>query len=218
MQTAGKQRARLVSPEYWFHDLIRVTGGPPGLLWFRPKKLYADDAAREKIRGGALIISNHATNFDPLYLMLTVWYRRHHFVCLRSFFNGRFQSWLFRHFLCIPIDRENASLETIRTITDHLRRGELVSMFPEGHITRENEAASLRGGMVLIASQAGTPIIPVHICKRAHWYSRLRVVIGAPVSPASPDGGRPGMQQLEQLVGRLENEMKRLASLAGENR
>ena len=177
MQTAGKQRARLVSPEYWFHDLIRVTGGPPGLLWFRPKKLYADGAAREKIRGGALIISNHATNFDPLYLMLTIWYRRH-----------------------------------------HLRRGELVSMFPEGHITRENEAASLRGGMVLIASQAGTPIIPVHICKRAHWYSRLRVVIGAPVSPASPDGGRPGMQQLEQLVGRLENEMKRLASLAGESR
>ncbi len=214
MQTADKRRAPLLSPHYWLHDLIRVTAGIPGIIWFRPKKIYADEAAKARIRGGALIISNHATNFDPVYLMLTIWYRRHHFVALRSFFNGRFLGWLFRHFLCIPIDRENASLETIRTITDHLKRGQVVTMFPEGHITKENEAAALRGGMVLIASQAEVPIIPVHICRRAHWYSRLRVVIGAPVNPVAQCGGRPGMQQLEQLVSRLENDMKRLASLA----
>lgn len=216
-QKSGKQP--LFALKYLAYDFIKVTAALPGLIWLRPRWIYAAPEAREYLRGGALVIANHVGFLDPVYLMYAIWYRRHRFVCGKEFFESKAR-WFFRAFRCIPIDRENFGLDSLRLIADELRAGSVVTMFPEGHISADGgeEIAAFKPGMVLMALQGRAPVVPVYFQPRKHWYSRLRVVIGAPVSPASPDGGRPGMQQLEQLVGRLENEMKRLASLAGESR
>ena len=35
---------------YLFYDFIKVTAAIPGLLWLRPKKIYATEKAKEKIK------------------------------------------------------------------------------------------------------------------------------------------------------------------------
>ena len=62
---------------------------------------------------------------DPVYVMFTVWYRRVRFVCLKEFFEGRFRSLIFRLARCIPIDRENVSVDTLREIVGALKGGEV---------------------------------------------------------------------------------------------
>lgn len=119
------------------YDFVLVTASP-ALLWFRPKKIYENENAKKKVRGGALMISNHNSMVDPMYLMLCIWYRRHHYVCAKELYSTPFRRWLFTQFLTIPIDRENFGMSSFKEITGRLKKGDLCVIFPEGHVVREN--------------------------------------------------------------------------------
>lgn len=170
------------------YDLVKVIAGIPGLIWHRPKIYYENDAARARIKTGALVIANHLGFIDPVYLMYAIWYRRHHFICLKKVFEGKL-GWLFRLFLCIPIDKENFSIDSFHAIVDHLKNEELVTMFPEGKVNDgSGEMAQFKSGAVLMAFQSGKPIIPIYILPKKHWYERIRVIIGAPIVISAKNG------------------------------
>ena len=177
------KKSRVLSFKYILYDFIRFTAFP-GVLWFRPKRLYASEAAKRKIRGGALVICNHMGRFDPMYLMMGIWYRRHHFIAATELFRKNFTRKLFtKGFHCIEIDRENFGISTFKTIVEHLHAGELVSMFPEGRVnfSESGELQAFKSGMVLMAFKGGVPIVPVYLQRRKHFYSRLVVAIGEPI-------------------------------------
>lgn len=214
MRNGEKKQNSVFSLRYWFYDFVKITSALPGLLAFRPKRIYETPQARKKLRGGALLIANHVGFTDPVYLMLTIWYRRHHFICIEDFFRSKAR-WLFVHFLCIPIDRENFSMDSFREITGHLQAGEIVSMFPEGHVndTPDGAVSSFKSGMVLMAMRSGVPIVPIYVRKPNHWYERLVVVIGEPVDITKQYGSRPSFAQVEELAALLHNkeiELKKL--------
>lgn len=209
-----KKKAKLFSLQYLFVDFVRITGAIPTLLWYRPKYIYENQAAKEKIRGGALLISNHNCFFDPIYIMLALWYRRHHIVCNQEFYNTK-AKWFLEHVLCIPIDIENTGFQTMQEINRHLVNGEMVSMFPEGHINDgSGELRGFKSGMVLMAMRAKVPIVPVYVRAHTPRSSRLKVVIGEPVDINKMFDDRPSMSQIEEVTEILfqkENELKELA-------
>ncbi len=198
---------------YLLFDFIRITA-IPGLLWFRPKYLYAGESARKRIRGGAIVMANHTGIFDPVYLMLAIWYRRLHFICAREFFDGKFTSWLFRQFHCIPIDRESFSMESLRRITEELRQGHVVSIYPEGRINTGEQLSPFKSGMVLMALKSECPIVPVYIRPRRHWYSRLVVCVGDRIDVKEALGPRPSLRRMDEMAALLEEREKELAALA----
>lgn len=169
------------------YDFVRVTAALPGLIIFRPKIIYISDKAKanKKMKGGNLIISNHITMVDPMYLMLGLWRRRHHFIATKELFDSKFKHWLFtKAFMCIEIDRENFSFMTLKEITRNLKEGNIVSIFPEGRVNTNSEGiADFKGGSVMMALMSGTPIIPVYIKRRSHWYNRLVIAMGEPINP-----------------------------------
>ena len=197
---------------YLLYDFIRLTA-MSGMLLFRPKRIYADDSARRRIRGGAIVIANHFGHFDPIFLMLAIWYRRHHFVCIKDFFDGRFRNWLFTQFHCIPIDRENFSMASLHQITDELKQGHLISMYPEGKVNTSSQIAPFKSGVALIAYRSGKPIIPVYISPRKHWYSRLVVGIGSAVYAAEALGAQPSLANINKVIANLEDAERSLAAL-----
>lgn len=214
-----KNKAKLFSLRYWFYDFVKLTAALPGLIWFRPKWIYENEAARKRIRGGALIIANHGGFFDPICVMTAIWYRRHHFVCDKMFFQGK-KRWLFERFLCIPVDRENVGMDLLRTVADELKAGSLVSLFPEGHVQEESGGAGLasfKSGVVLMALQGKAPIVPVYCRPKPHWWSRLRMVIGEPVDLNERYGKRPSLSQIEKISETLRAKEVELAALANKS-
>lgn len=197
---------------YFFYDFVRLTA-MSGMLLFRPKRLYADESARRRIRGGAIIIANHFGHFDPIFLMMAIWYRRHHFVCIKDFFDGKFRNWLFTQFHCIPIDRENFSMASLRQITEELRQGHLISMYPEGKVNTSSQIAPFKSGVALIAYRSGKPIIPVYIPPRKHWYDRLIVGIGPAMYVAEALGAQPSLANISKVIADLEETEQNLAAL-----
>ena len=176
------KKNRAVSLKYLGYDIIRFSAAP-GLLWFRPKKYYLHEEDKKRIKGGALIISNHITVFDPMYLMLTIISRRHHSIIAEELIESKFKRWLFtKCFLCLPINRNKATFGQIKDIITNLKNGNMVTMFPEGKINESPEGIqSFKSGMVMMASRGNVPIIPVYIKRRKHFYSRLRVAFGSPI-------------------------------------
>ena len=202
---------KLFSPKYWFFDLVKVTA-VPGLLWLRPKWQYESPEARRRIRGGALIASNHTSHLDPVYLQFAVGYRRQRFVCMKEFYAKPFWRWVFSHFLCIPVDRENVSMKTMREVSDALQDGWVVSIFPEGHIT-DGQTGIFKTGVILMAAQGKCPIIPVYIRKPERWWKRLRICIGEPVDVVGICGGKPNLRQMKEISEMLRNKEERLEAL-----
>jgi len=204
---------------YFFYDFVKVTAGLPGLLWFRPKVWYENDRARERINGGALLIANHSGMLDPISMQLAVWYRRHHFICLKVFFEKPVSAWLFKRFHCIPVDRENFGMETLREIVAVLREDKLVSMFPEGRMVGDTaHTETFKSGMVLMAAMSRKPIIPMYIAPRKHFYSRLHVVIGEPEDIVPASGPLPSLVEIEKITAYLHDHEERLRAIYQEKR
>lgn len=215
MKKKNADRQPLFSWSNLLYDFTKLTAALPGLLWLRPKWLYENKAAKKRLRGGNLVISNHAGFFDPVYVMAAVWYRRHRFICTKEFFESKAR-WLFRGFHCIPVDRENFGIDTLRQISGALKAGSIVSIFPEGHINDgSGEMASFKSGMVLMALQGKAPIVPIYCRPPAHWYNRLRLVIGEPIDIVASCGSRPSFSQIDgivEMLQRKEEELKHIAN------
>lgn len=199
---------------YLFYDFVKITAAIPGLLWFRMRKVYATEKAKEKIKGGALLISNHSGDIDPILLMFAVWYRRHHFIATTELFNSKIKRFMFEHFHCIEIDKENVSMKTFREIVDHLQNGKIVSMFPEGHLTRNEDVQKFKSGVVLMAVTAKKPIVPIYVKKRKSFWQRQCVVIGEPINPMEAFHKMPSLADMEKIAESLREKEKELKNIA----
>ena len=173
------KKSPVISFKYFFYDFARFNGWPL-LLLFRPKKIYISKEAKKPLKGGLVLMSNHISLRDPLYILVSILSRRHHFVAAKEIMQTKFTRWLFKKaFLCLEIDRENFSLGSLREINNHLLMGDMVTMFPEGHVNvTPEEINQFKGGIVMMAYKTHSPIVPVYITKRKHWWNRLRIFIG----------------------------------------
>ena len=194
-------KTKLFSKTYLLYDFAKITAAIPGLIGFRPKIIFENDEARKAIRGAAILIGNHTGYLDPVYMQFAIWYRRHHFICAKEFFEGK-KKFFFKNFLCIPIDRDNFGIDSFREIISHLKQGELVSMFPEGKIT--DGLKSFKSGMILMALQSGAPIIPMYIKRQTKWKERLTMAIGEPIFVSEHQGTKFNISGIEAATEELQ--------------
>ncbi|MBQ4179311.1 MAG: 1-acyl-sn-glycerol-3-phosphate acyltransferase [Ruminococcus sp.] len=195
-------------------DLIRITGALPGLVWLRPKIRYTAKQAKKRLRGGVLVIANHTSFIDPACMMYVLWYRRLYFVCHQAFVETKAGPFFRAAGCLIPINADNFSVGSFRSITESLRDGKAVTLFPEGHVNKGDEMLEFKSGMVLISMQSKRPIVPVYLKPRRHWYSRLKAVVGEPVDITSLSEGRPAFSKIQEVTAQLKKREEELEAFA----
>lgn len=209
------KKAPLISIKYFFYDFIRLTGWPL-LLFFRPKKIYVSKEAKCGFKGGFILMANHNSMKDPFYLIASLFSRRHHFITTNEVCSTRWKRFLFKTcFLCIEINREQFSMSSFKEITKLLEMGNMVSMFPEGHINVEqDELNPFKGGIVMMAYKANVPIRPVYLEKRKHWYSRLRLYVGEKFTVKEHLNGKSfNSNTVKEIANELQQKEKELEIL-----
>ncbi|MDE2927294.1 MAG: AMP-binding protein [Acidobacteriota bacterium] len=129
-----------------------------------PERLPRDEAY--------IIAANHSSHLDSGAIIAalagalgTRQAKKLHLLGARDyFFNNAVRAWFFSTFLnVVPIEREETSLEGLRTIQTILQEGEPVLIFPEGTRSRTGELRSFKPGLGLIARELRVPIVPVRI-------------------------------------------------------
>lgn len=210
------KKSRVLSFKYFLYDFIRITALIPGLIWFRPKWIYESKEAKKGIKGGAIILANHISLYDPMYLHFAYWRRRQRVIAMKELFTNKFNRWLFtKAFRCIEIDRENFSMNSFKEIVDNLKCGNVVSIFPEGRVNVSGETInSFKGGLVMMASRGNAPIVPVFIKTRKHFYNRLVFAIGSPIHlDELKQGPIKSTNDVKEILCALENKERELANL-----
>ena len=142
--------------------------------------------------GGALVLSNHQSQLDPVLVGLAA-DRRLNYLARRTLFRFAPFRWLIDSLDAIPIDRDGTGLGGLKETLKRLRNGELVLIFPEGTRTSDGEVAKLKPGFVALARRAGVPLLPVGVDGAYQAWPRgaklprraeIHVVFGQPVTPS----------------------------------
>lgn len=208
MKQTKSKTPRLFNPKRIPMDIARLVCTPL-LLLYRVKKQTPEGAKHtEHIRGGAILAANHNSFSDPFIVGVSFWYRRTFFLAAEAVMKGKLRSWLLSGVGAIKIDRNETDITAIRKSVNVLKQGHTLMIFPQGSIKDDDQVTTLKSGAILIALQAGVPIIPIHIHPKKHWYSRRVVTIGNTVYPQNHIQNKfPSTKDIEHVTQILMEEM-----------
>jgi 1-acyl-sn-glycerol-3-phosphate acyltransferase len=149
-----------------------------------------------------VVASNHFSFLDP-FLMAAAFGRKIKFLALVDLFgNYRFVDFALKVFDVIPVRRATVPLGPMRSALDHLSRGGVIGLFPEGtrHYTFDPDRA--RPGAAWLAVRTGSPLVPIAVSGTDKVLGvdnrlrtgRIRVAVGPALHAAST--GRPAVDDL----------------------
>ncbi|MCC6416349.1 MAG: 1-acyl-sn-glycerol-3-phosphate acyltransferase, partial [Opitutaceae bacterium] len=124
-------------------------------------RVRAFDPARIPARGGVLIVANHLSYVDPVLLQLAC-PRPIRFMGYKGLRTHWFFERVFRWSGAISVSREHAA-EGMKLALKALQAGEVVAVFPEGHISRTGQLMGIKRGFEVLARRANVPVIPAFI-------------------------------------------------------
>lgn len=176
--------------------------------------LTSDGGERIPKDGGVLVVSNHASIYDPMALVPGL--SRELTFLARGTLRGSFWYRLFTSAIrIVDIRRGEGDRGAIRAIEEALNRGEAVLMFPEGTRTQDGALQPFRGGIGMIVRATGVPVFPLYVegTFRA-WpkgktlprlFRKVRVRYGVPLVFA------PGTSR-DEITSRVEAAIRELAA------
>jgi acyl-[acyl-carrier-protein]-phospholipid O-acyltransferase/long-chain-fatty-acid--[acyl-carrier-protein] ligase len=143
--------------------------------------------------GGVLLLGNHASWFDWAMLQIAS-PRPIRYVMLRSIYEMPVLRPLLNIFGVIPIAPGKDAEESLTNITEALRNGDVVAMFPEGRISRNGQLANFKRGyeraVAALPANVDAVIVPFYL--RGLW--------GTAFSYATRHQQRSGLQGGKRLV------------------
>ena len=170
----------------WF---VKLTGLPVQYFYFH-KKIYYEDKKHtsRKIKGGALIVSNHTSVYDYPLVMYTFFKRTIHTLVAEVIYEkGSFMTKLMNGLGAIRVDRNSYDFRFMQEMIDVLNNNKVGLVFPESRLPTENDEEGklldFKPSYVYLALQTGAPIIPVYTNGvygklKKQKKDRARIIIG----------------------------------------
>lgn len=182
--------------------------------------------------GGAILVANHYSQFDPLVMAHFVYGsgRWPRFLAKSGMFDVPVLGFLMRGARQIPVYRGSVdAIRALRAAVEAVEAGNIVIIYPEGTTTRDDRLWPMRAktGAVRLALATGVPLIPVVSwgAQRVHD-PRRRGLRPVPRTPVTVVAGAPidlSPWQDQPVTNRLLNEatevvMARLTEMLAEIR
>ncbi len=167
--------------------------------------------------GAVILASNHASFLDPPLVGTGIW-RRVNFVARDTLFDRPVGGFILKSWKAIPVRREQLDKAVLKTILERLKAGEIVSLFPEG--TRSTDENFLPGkpGIGMIVSMAKVPVVPVYL--KGSWKvmgkthkgirrTAISVIYGRPMEFGGLEGLR-GHERYQKISDAIMEEIKKI--------
>jgi 1-acyl-sn-glycerol-3-phosphate acyltransferase len=111
--------------------------------------------------GGGIILSNHLTLFDPIWVYLMM-RRPIYFAATEDLFRIRFLGMLIRWFGAFPKRKAASDISALRSIFAIAERGGMIGVFPEGVRSWDGSNQPLNSGIAKLIKKLG---LPVYVCR-----------------------------------------------------
>lgn len=162
----------------------KITAYPVQFFCFRTKVYYEERKVQgKKIKGPAIIMSNHTSVFDFAVFLFVFFGRTLRYQMAEVLFKKRFLGWFLKCLGGLRVDREKYNFSFVEQSEEVLRKGGVVGIFPESRLPRKGEERPLpfKASAAFIALKSGAPIIPVYTNGKYFGKERARVIIGKPL-------------------------------------
>ena len=150
----------------------------------RPKIHYEDRKVQStKIKGPAIIISNHTSIVDFALLLFAFFGRTIRGQMAEVLFKKKLLGWYLRKMGGIEVNRVTYNFSFIEKSIDILNEGGVLAVFPESRIPRKDEERPLKfkASAAYIAMKTNVPIIPVYTNGKYLKKERARLIVGTPI-------------------------------------
>jgi acyl-[acyl-carrier-protein]-phospholipid O-acyltransferase / long-chain-fatty-acid--[acyl-carrier-protein] ligase len=117
--------------------------------------------------GGVLLLGNHVSWLDWAILQIAS-PRPIRFVMFRTYYEKWYLKWFFEIFGVIPIGRAG-SKQALDQVQASLSQGEVVALFPEGHISHNGHLSIFKSGFERAVKETEAVIVPFYL--RGLWGS-----------------------------------------------
>lgn len=205
-----------------FNWFVKITGWLPQKLCFRTKIYYEDKKAQSRrIKGPAIIISNHTSVYDYAVMMFVFFSRTLRYQMAEVLFKKKGLGGFLRALGGIEVNRDTHETACIDKSERILKKGGVVGIFPEGRLAKEGETPPIdfKTGAAALALTAGVKIIPAYTDGNYFGKQRARVIIGKPIDVRELyDDGKTYRQNLGDLTVALRQKIIDLGELLGEKK
>ncbi len=171
---------------------------------------------------GAIIVANHRSGFDPMFLQIAA-PRLIHWMVAKEFCVNHWLAPIFRALQSIPAGRAGIDTAAVKQAIRLAESGELVGIMPEGRINESPEILMPgRPGAALVALRARVPVIPCYIegapyngkvIGPMYMKAHVRVTVGDPIDLTNYYGRDKEPGVVEDLTKRFLKEIARLGGV-----
>jgi len=116
----------------------------------------------------------------------------------------------------IPVRRGEADRQLLRAADDLLKRGRIITIFPEGHRTESHAMIPANAGIGMMALRAAVPVLPVAVAGSEFALKRFRpritITYGEPML-MKPKGAKITKDDITDSTDQI---MRRIASMLPE--
>ena len=201
----------------WFLYVLGILMVWPIHLIFFKTKVYYEDKKKQsrRIKGGAILISNHRSFKDFMMYMLMFPGRKVY--CLMSelvFGLSKITAYLSKCLGGILVDRNTYNLDFIDQSVDVLNKNKLLMVFPEGRIATTEKLLKFHTSYIMIAIKSGKPIIPLFTMGKYGLFKRARMIVGTPIYVTDYiKGTNPTKEELEYVNKIIKDKMLELEKM-----
>lgn len=193
----------IVLPFYW---LIRMP------------KIYGKENLKLIKKGKAIIISNHRSMLDPLFIAL-ISNRFIHFMAKSELFDNKLSAWLFRNLLVFPINRGKSDMNSIKRALEVLQQDKVFGIFPEGKRSVTNDIDLFEKGAAFLAVKSEAPILPMYIpVDNYRLFKRPRIYIGELITADKYQTNKAKSVIVREITTCTENVINELKIISEEDK
>ena len=188
----------------FFNWFTKITGWLVQLVIFRTKIYYEDKKVQSrKIRGKAIIYSNHTSVFDYAVFLFVFFGRTLRYQMAEVLFKKKILGLFLKMMGGIYVNRDTHDMSFIEKSNEILQKGGVVGAFPESRLPLKEEERPLefKKSTAYLALISNTPLIPVFTNGVYFKKPRACVMIGKPIYPSEVvDEQLSEKENIEKLI------------------
>ena len=189
---------------YYLHLILALL---VQIFIFKTKTYYEDDSRQNKrIKGSAVILSNHRSSFDGLVIALRFFFKRLHFIAT-DFYKHRLRIVKFIVHVAggIFVDTEVNNLDFIERSRKVTAKGRAIMVFPEGGFKRTYEPSKFSAGYIMLAIKLGVKIIPIVNDFNYGLFKRVHLMIGNSIDLSGYSNADLTKEKLKEINEEIYN-------------
>lgn len=150
-------------------------------------RIHIHDGENEPKDTPYLIVSNHTSNADPVFLCAATKHQQPHFMAKKELFKIPLLRGLIKALGAFPVDRKGNDVGAIKKAIGMLKEGICVGLFPQGTRRKgvDPRTTEVKNGAAMLAVKAEVQVLPCYIrMKKNRWapFRRVDVYVGTPIS------------------------------------